>query len=50
MSDLKVVVDRKDTLQGPPLQRAEKGAKGDRGESGQRGLTGLDVSMRKDIL
>lgn len=45
VSDLKVVVDRKDTIQTPTVQKAEKGAKGDRGEPGPRGQSGLDVSM-----
>lgn len=45
MSDLKVVVDRKDTMQAPTVQKAEKGEKGDRGESGMRGQSGSDVSM-----
>lgn len=45
VSDLKVVVDRKDTMQAPTVQKAEKGEKGDRGESGMRGQSGSDVSM-----
>lgn len=48
MSDLKVMVDRKD-LTAPSVQKAEKGAKGDRGESGLRGPSGADVSMTKGI-
>lgn len=50
MSDLKVVVDRKDTLLAPTVQKAEKGGKGDRGEPGLRGQSGSDVSMTKGIL
>lgn len=45
VSDLKVVVDRKDTPQAPTVQKAQKGEKGDRGEHGLRGPSGLDVSM-----
>lgn len=44
MSDLKLVVDRKDTPVAP-VHKTEKGEKGDRGETGQRGQSGLDVSM-----
>lgn len=43
VSDLKVVVDRKDKLP-TPVQKVEKGEKGDRGETGHRGPSGLDVS------
>lgn len=44
VSDLKVLVDRKDTPVAP-AQKTEKGEKGDRGETGLRGQSGLDVSM-----
>lgn len=50
MSDLKVVVDRKDIPLSPPVQRDVKGDKGDRGETGPRGPSGADVSMTKGIL
>lgn len=50
VSDLKVVVDRKDVPVITTVQQVEKGAKGDRGESGGRGLPGLDVSTTKGIL
>lgn len=43
VSDLKVVVDRKDRPVAPVL-KVEKGEKGDRGETGPRGPSGLDVS------
>lgn len=43
VSDLKVVVDRKDKPVAPVL-KAEKGETGDRGETGPRGPAGLDVS------
>ena len=49
VSDLKVVVDRKDIPITTTVQQVEKGAKGDRGESGARGLPGLDVSTTKGI-
>lgn len=47
MSDLKVVVDRKDTPLAPTVQKAAKGDKGDGGEPGLRGPSGADVSMTK---
>lgn len=50
MSDLKVVVDRKDKLLAPTEQKPEKGEKGDKGESGPRGPSGADVSVSKSIL
>ena len=50
MSDLKVVVSRKDTPLVPTVQKAEKGEKGDRGEPGLRGQTGGDVSLMKGVL
>ncbi|KAM4613224.1 collagen alpha-1(XII) chain isoform 4-T5 [Polymixia lowei] len=40
VSDLKVVVDRKDTMLVVP--KAEKGQRGDKGEAGQRGPPGAD--------
>lgn len=49
MSDLKVIVDMKDKLQTPPVQKGERGDKGDRGDSGQRGPAGADVSLNKII-
>ncbi|KAM7422509.1 hypothetical protein PAMA_010518 [Pampus argenteus] len=42
VSDLKLVIDRKDAIIAPPLQKAEKGVKGDSGESGPRGPSGAD--------
>ncbi|XP_051270453.1 collagen alpha-1(VII) chain isoform X3 [Dicentrarchus labrax] len=42
VSDLKVVVDKKDSLAAPPVQKAQKGEKGDGGEPGPRGPSGLD--------
>lgn len=50
MSDLKAVVDRKDTFLPAPVQKAVKGDKGDGGESGPRGPSGADVSTTKSIL
>ena len=50
MSDLKVVIDKKDVPVAPTVQKAERGEKGDRGESGPRGPPGVDVSVTKDIL
>ncbi|XP_059186339.1 collagen alpha-1(VII) chain [Centropristis striata] len=44
MSDLKVVVDRKDIVKSPPVQQPVKGEKGDRGEAGVRGPSGADGS------
>lgn len=44
MSDLKVLVDRKDITQPPTVQKGDKGEKGDRGEPGPRGQSGVDVS------
>lgn len=49
VSDLKVVVDKKDKLVAP-VQKVEKGDKGDRGEAGQRGPSGLDVSCSSAAL
>ncbi|KAK9529079.1 hypothetical protein VZT92_013196 [Zoarces viviparus] len=42
MSDLKVVVDKKDILVAPSVQKAVKGDKGDSGEPGPRGSSGAD--------
>ncbi|KAG7493506.1 collagen alpha-1(VII) chain [Solea senegalensis] len=42
VSELKVVVDKKDLLVAPSVQKPEKGAKGDTGDTGQRGPAGLD--------
>ena len=50
VSDLKVVVDRKDTPLTPTVPKAAKGDKGDVGEPGPRGPSGADVSMTKGIL
>ncbi|KAI4827322.1 hypothetical protein KUCAC02_030725, partial [Chaenocephalus aceratus] len=44
VSDLKVVVDRKDTPLAPTVQKAAKGDKGDGGEPGLRGPSGADGS------
>lgn len=43
MSDLKVLLDRKDTFPSE-RQEPEKGEKGDKGETGPRGPSGADVS------
>ena len=48
MTDLKVVVDRKDIS--TQVQKAERGEKGDKGEPGQRGPSGADVSKIKSML
>lgn len=48
VSDLKVVVDRKEKLLAPVL-KVEKGDKGDRGEAGLRGPSGLDVSANRRL-
>lgn len=45
MSDLKVIVDKKDVVLTPVVAKTEKGEKGDRGESGLRGPSGADVSV-----
>lgn len=45
MSDLKVVIDRKDISLAPTVPKTEKGEKGDRGEPGSRGQSGVDVSI-----
>lgn len=50
VSDLKVVVDRKDISQVPSVKKGEKGEKGDRGETGERGPAGADVSINKERL
>ncbi|KAM9408211.1 uncharacterized protein col7a1 [Pholidichthys leucotaenia] len=42
LSDLKVVVDRKDVFLAPTIQKPAKGEKGDRGEPGLRGPSGAD--------
>ncbi|KAM6927203.1 uncharacterized protein col7a1 [Xenentodon cancila] len=42
VSDLKVVVDRKDMMSAPKVQKGERGEKGDMGESGPRGPSGAD--------
>ncbi|XP_031705428.1 collagen alpha-1(VII) chain [Anarrhichthys ocellatus] len=44
ISDLKVVVDKKDISVPPSVQKAAKGDKGDPGESGPRGSSGADGS------
>lgn len=44
MSDLKVVVDKKDLLVAPTVQKGEKGDNGSPGAPGVRGQPGLDVS------
>lgn len=49
VSDLKVLVDRKDIPLTPTVPKA-KGEKGDVGEPGPRGPSGADVSMTKGIL
>lgn len=49
MSDLKVVVDKKDTFASVTVQKGERGEKGDRGEAGPRGPAGLDVRMISDL-
>lgn len=49
VSELKVVVDRKDIPLAPTVQKAQKGEKGDRGEAGPRGQSGLDVSITTGI-
>lgn len=43
VSDLKVVVDKKDVMFSPSVQKAERGEKGERGEAGARGPSGADV-------
>lgn len=45
VSDLKVVVDRKDMTVAPKVQKGERGEKGDKGETGSRGPAGADVSV-----
>lgn len=47
VSDLKVLVDRKDTILSPAVPKVERGEKGDRGEPGSRGPSGADVSVTK---
>ncbi|XP_015244883.1 PREDICTED: collagen alpha-1(VII) chain [Cyprinodon variegatus] len=42
VSDLKVLVDRKDTILSPAVPKVERGEKGDRGEPGSRGPSGAD--------
>lgn len=44
MSNLKVVVDKRDLLLAPTVQKGEKGDKGGPGAPGLRGQPGSDVS------
>lgn len=44
MSNLKLVVDKRDLLMAPTVQNGEKGDKGSPGPPGLRGQPGSDVS------
>lgn len=50
VSNLKVVVDKKDLLAAPTVQKGERGDKGSPGAPGLRGQPGSDVSNSKHLV
>lgn len=50
VSSLKVVVDKKDLLAAPTVQKGEKGDRGGPGAPGLRGQPGSDVSNQKHLV